>query len=61
MRNERNKLGVKNIGNDTKLRNNNVRTKCKLVQKALHNFYNAKILSFLTLTYHKNETDIAKL
>ena len=60
IRNERNKLGVKNIGNITKLRNNNVRTKSKLIQKALHNFYNARILTFLTLTYHKNETDIRK-
>ncbi|WP_338958223.1 rolling circle replication-associated protein [Spiroplasma endosymbiont of Tiphia femorata] len=60
LKNERNKLGIKNIGNNTKLRNNNVRTKCKLVQKALHNFYNARVLSFLTLTYHKNETDIKK-
>ncbi|WJG71136.1 rolling circle replication-associated protein [Spiroplasma ixodetis] len=60
IRNERNKLGIKNIGNNTKLRNNNVRIKSKLIQKALHNFYNARVLSFLTLTYHKNETDIRK-
>ncbi len=60
LRNERNKLGIKNIGNDIKLRNNNVRTKSKLIQKALRNFYNARVLIFLTLTYHKNETDIRK-
>ncbi|BET37864.1 plectrovirus svts2 rep protein [Spiroplasma ixodetis] len=60
IRNYRNKLGIKNIGNINKLRNNNVRTNSKLIQKALHNFYNERFLSFLTLTYHKNETDIRK-
>lgn len=60
LKNQRNQLGIKNVGNISKLRHNNVRTKSKLVQKALHNFYDAKVLSFLTLTYHKNEIDIRK-
>ncbi|WP_342276980.1 rolling circle replication-associated protein [Spiroplasma endosymbiont of Nebria brevicollis] len=60
LNNERNRLGIKNVGNNSKLRHNNVRTKSKLIQKALHNFYDAKVLSFLTLTYQQNETDIRK-
>ncbi len=46
LRNEINKLGTKNIGNNIKLRNDNVLTKSKLIKKALHNFYNARVLSF---------------
>lgn len=50
----RNVLGIKNIGNTEKLRHNNVRTQCRFIQKALHNFYNSKLLSFVTLTYTEN-------
>ncbi|WP_339039517.1 hypothetical protein [Spiroplasma endosymbiont of Andrena trimmerana] len=61
LNNKRNEIGVKNLGiNDKKLRNNAIRTKTKLIHKAYHNFYNSKVLSFVTLTYANNMQDINK-
>ncbi|WP_342276881.1 hypothetical protein [Spiroplasma endosymbiont of Nebria brevicollis] len=60
LNNKRNENGIKNVGNDSKLRHNNVRTKSKLIQKALHNFYDAKVLSFLTLTYQRMKLILEK-
>ncbi|WJG71049.1 rolling circle replication-associated protein [Spiroplasma ixodetis] len=55
-----NKKGKCYVGNKQKLRNNTSRTKTNLIQKALHNFYNSKMLSFVTLTYKNNMQDIKK-
>ncbi|WP_342217909.1 rolling circle replication-associated protein [Spiroplasma endosymbiont of Amphimallon solstitiale] len=52
--------GKSYVGNKQKLRNSTVRTKTNLIQKALHNFYDSKILSFVTLTYKDNVQDIKK-
>ncbi|WP_395473084.1 hypothetical protein [Spiroplasma endosymbiont of Nomada rufipes] len=61
LNNKRNEIGIKNLGiNDKKLRNNAIRTKRKLIHKAYHNFYNSKVLSFVTLTYADNMQDIDK-
>ncbi|WP_342277097.1 rolling circle replication-associated protein [Spiroplasma endosymbiont of Nebria brevicollis] len=61
LNNKRNEIGIKNLGiNDKKLRNSTIRTKTKLIHKAYHNFYNAKVLSFVTLTYWDNMQDINK-
>ncbi|WP_342276016.1 rolling circle replication-associated protein [Spiroplasma endosymbiont of Nebria brevicollis] len=57
--NKRNENGIKNLGiNDTKLRNNSIRTKTTLIHRAYHNFYDSKVLSFVTLTYKNNMHDI---
>ncbi|BET37584.1 hypothetical protein [Spiroplasma ixodetis] len=48
------------VGNKQKLRNNTSRNKTNLIQKALHNFYDSQMLSFLTLTYKDNMQDIRK-
>ncbi|WP_348736970.1 rolling circle replication-associated protein [Spiroplasma endosymbiont of Ammophila pubescens] len=59
--NIRNKTGIKNTGeNETKLLNNRIRTQGNCIRKAIHNFQNADKLTFLTLTYAVNETDIKK-
>ncbi len=59
--NPRNKTGIKNTGkNDKKLWNSCVRSQGNCIRKAYENFWNCKNLSFLTLTYAKNETDIKK-
>ncbi len=59
--NPRNKTGIKNTGkNDKKLWNSRVRSQGNCIRKAYENFWNCKNLSFLTLTYAKNETDIKK-
>ncbi len=55
-----NKKGKSYVGNKQKLRNSTVRTKTNLIQKALHNFYNSKMLSFVTLTYSNNMQDVKK-
>ncbi|WJG71007.1 rolling circle replication-associated protein [Spiroplasma ixodetis] len=55
-----NKKGKFYIGNKQKLRNNTSRTKTNLIQKALHNFYDSTMLSFVTLTYKDNMQDIKK-
>ncbi|WP_338960168.1 rolling circle replication-associated protein [Spiroplasma endosymbiont of Lasioglossum villosulum] len=61
LNNKRNEIGIKNLGiNNKKLRNSTIRTKTKLIHKAYHNFYNSKVLSFVTLTYAKNMQDINK-
>lgn len=57
--NKRNDTGIKNIGiNITKLRNSTIRTKTTLIHRAYHNFYDSKVLSFVTLTYSNNMQDI---
>ncbi|WP_425379619.1 rolling circle replication-associated protein [Spiroplasma endosymbiont of Stenodema calcarata] len=57
----RNKYGIKNTGkNDKKLLNSRIRTQGNCIRKAYHNFSNSKNLSFLTLTYAVNETDVKK-
>ncbi|WP_342219260.1 hypothetical protein [Spiroplasma endosymbiont of Amphimallon solstitiale] len=53
-----NKKGKSYVGNKQKLRNSTVRTKTNLIQKALHNFYNSNMLSFVTLTYAENMQDV---
>ncbi|WP_458257995.1 rolling circle replication-associated protein [Spiroplasma endosymbiont of Dactylopius coccus] len=53
-----NKKGKCYVGNKQKLRNSTVRTKTNLIQKALHNFYNSNMLSFVTLTYAENMQDV---
>lgn len=59
--NPRNELGVKNTGkNDRKLLNSRIRSQGSCIRKAYHNFSNVKNLSFLTLTYSLNETDVKK-
>ncbi len=58
--NKRNGNGIKNIGNISKLKNNTIRTKTSLIHRAYHNFYNSKVLSFVTLTYKDNMQDIKK-
>ncbi|MBP1528734.1 MAG: hypothetical protein H9Q65_05790 [Spiroplasma ixodetis] len=55
-----NKKGKCYVGNKQKLRNSTVRTKTNLIQKALHNFYNSNMLSFVTLTYKDNMQDVKK-
>ncbi|WP_339048696.1 rolling circle replication-associated protein [Spiroplasma endosymbiont of Colias croceus] len=52
--------GKSYVGNKQKLRNNTSRTKTNLIQKALHNFCDSQMLSFLTLTYKDNMQDIRK-
>lgn len=59
--NNRNDKGVKNIGeNEVKLKNSLIRSKGNAIRKAYHNFSGLKKISFLTLTYAKNITDIKK-
>ncbi|WP_338982438.1 rolling circle replication-associated protein [Spiroplasma endosymbiont of Eupeodes luniger] len=60
--NNRNASGLKNKGNcDTKLLNSNILAKSNVIQKAYHNFWDCKKLTFLTLTYADvNEFDIRK-
>ncbi|WP_338962225.1 rolling circle replication-associated protein [Spiroplasma endosymbiont of Lasioglossum villosulum] len=55
-----NKKGKSYVGSKQKLRNSTVRAKNNLIQKALHNFYDSKIMSFVTLTYKDNMQDIKK-
>lgn len=59
LKNDRNANGTKNTGeNDKKLDNSNYRAKCSAVRKAYHNFTNIKELTFLTLTYALNKTNV---
>ncbi|WP_339042680.1 rolling circle replication-associated protein [Spiroplasma endosymbiont of Apeira syringaria] len=60
LNNIENVRGKSYVGNKQKLRNSTIRTKTNLIQKALHNFYNSKMLSFVTLTYKDNIKDIKK-
>ncbi|WP_342219022.1 rolling circle replication-associated protein [Spiroplasma endosymbiont of Amphimallon solstitiale] len=55
-----NTKGKSYVGNKQKLKNNTCRAKTNLIQKALHNFYDSKILSFVTLTYKDNIQDVRK-
>ncbi len=56
---KRNEQGIKNLGiNDKKLKDSTIRTKTNLIYRAYHNFYDSKILSFVTLTYADNMKDV---
>lgn len=55
------KKGVKNLGfNEFKLRHNNVRAKTNFFMRVLDNFYNCDKLSWLTMTFRENITDLAR-
>ncbi|WP_458258635.1 rolling circle replication-associated protein [Spiroplasma endosymbiont of Dactylopius coccus] len=57
--NKRNVQGIKNLGiNGKKLKNSTIRTKTNLIHRAYHNFYDSKVLSFVTLTYAENMKDV---
>lgn len=59
LNNQGNVNGVKNLGiNNKKLRNSTIRTKTNLIHRAYHNFYDSKVLSFITLTYAENMKDV---
>lgn len=58
LKNIGNDTGKKYIGNKEKLRNNVVRTRNNLIQKALYNFSDCEVMSFLTLTYELNIQDV---